>query len=318
MTVVFATVLGFILALHVLNGRWELAAITLAVQTLAVLCGLAIRSGRVPPWALTPAMLVVIVAIDVSVNRQGPSGIFGAYPALLITYFLLPRPLARLCGALLIGSIGMIGVQAPDPSMIVRAVVTLLLLLLMIEVVLNVIGELQRQLALEANTDALTGAGNCRELQRWWGNAAVTAEHVGARGAALLAIDIDHFKRINDTFGHGAGDQVLVAAVKVMRTTMRPQDRLFRTGGEEFLLAMPDTDPGEAANKAEALRLRLADAPLLLGGAGVTASIGLARLMPGQLGEWALQAADRALYAAKAAGRNRVHHDLTPYPHAAG
>jgi diguanylate cyclase (GGDEF)-like protein len=292
------------LVLHLVNQNLGLAAITLVGQGLAVLSGLALRSDKVPPLALTPAMLVVIAAIDVSVSRQGASGLFGAYPALVIAHFILPRPAARLCAALLIVSIGLIGSQSLGPSITIRAVGTLLLLVLMIEVVLNVVGELQRALALEAHTDALTGAHDRRELGRWLGGDAAKAIETSSQGMALLAIDIDRFKGINDHHGHAAGDQVLVDTVRTLRAALRPADRLFRMGGEEFLLALPDTSPGDAAQLAEGVRQQIEAAPLLQGKAGVTVSIGLAHWAAGGSGEQALQEADRALYAAKAAGRN--------------
>jgi diguanylate cyclase (GGDEF)-like protein len=115
-------------------------------------------------------------------------------------------------------------------------------------------------------------------------------------------IDLDHFKRVNDTYGHQTGDEVLVAAVHAMGTHMRAEDQLGRLGGEEFLVLLPDTDADAATHMAERVRQEVAAAPTRV---PVTVSIGLATWR-GETAEEFLNRADEALYAAKQTGRNRV------------
>jgi len=126
-----------------------------------------------------------------------------------------------------------------------------------------------------------------------------------AAGDALLAIDIDHFKRINDVHGHAVGDQVLCRLVAAMGARKRSGDLLFRTGGEEFVLLLPRISLPAAQTAAEELRQRLAQAELLPG-ESVAVSIGLSALAPGHSVDTWLQAADTALCQAKHSGRNRV------------
>ncbi len=143
-----------------------------------------------------------------------------------------------------------------------------------------------------------------------------------------MALDIDHFKSINDAFGHGAGDRVLVEVAQRLRDNLRAVDLVARTGGEEFLVVMPDTNGEQVRGAAERLRRVIGDAgfdarpPTALGrpheaGAtiSVTLSIGVAL---GQSHGAAredvdliLQRADAALYAAKGAGRNTVTFSLS-------
>ena len=123
-------------------------------------------------------------------------------------------------------------------------------------------------------------------------------------------IDIDHFKTINDRFGHAAGDSVLVEIARRLQATLRSSDIIARIGGEEFLVIAPDTPKTEAGKLAERLRQAVADRPVMVGQTAlpVTISIGVADQAASgcQNTDQLLNAADAALYAAKAAGRNRV------------
>jgi diguanylate cyclase (GGDEF)-like protein len=123
---------------------------------------------------------------------------------------------------------------------------------------------------------------------------------------ALLMIDADHFKAYNDTFGHQAGDQVLVGvAICISDSVRRAGDCAARYGGEEFAVLLPGLAPAEALAVAEKIRLKVevwSDEP-----EATTVSIGIASMMPAATADWTelVGAADKALYAAKAQGRNR-------------
>jgi diguanylate cyclase (GGDEF)-like protein len=166
------------------------------------------------------------------------------------------------------------------------------------------------ELRVLATTDFLTGLPNRREFMgRLADEQGRLQRDIGACAAVLL-LDIDHFKRINDEHGHAAGDAVLRQLAELMRDGQRKIDMLGRIGGEEFAILLPGTELDAAAVFAERLRLRVAETPMLLdGGASlnVTVSIGLAAMggkHPG--GDAALIRADQALYCAKRGGRNRV------------
>jgi diguanylate cyclase (GGDEF)-like protein len=136
-------------------------------------------------------------------------------------------------------------------------------------------------------------------------------ERARGRGAplSLLLVDLDHFKRINDRFGHPVGDQLLSAFADVVRASVRSTDVLVRRGGEEFVLIMPGTRECFAMAVAERLRARVACAPLVVQDGvevAATISVGVAS-WDGRESAEALDArADRAMYEAKQAGRNRV------------
>ncbi len=122
---------------------------------------------------------------------------------------------------------------------------------------------------------------------------------------SLVIFDVDHFKQINDTHGHQAGDRVLVELSQLARDAMRAGDILVRWGGEEFLLLLPNTGLAGAAVVAD--KLRTSFASRAIPGVGVvTASFGVVAYVEGQTVDGWIRRVDRALYAAKRSGRNRV------------
>ncbi len=165
-----------------------------------------------------------------------------------------------------------------------------------------------------AVTDPLTGLHNRRYMVGHLDNL-VGRSNAGGKPTSVMMLDIDHFKKVNDTFGHAGGDEVLIEFAARLRRGLRGIDLCGRFGGEEFLVAMPDTD-SEAANMvAERLRRFIADEPFNIAGATlpVTASIGVTTVRaPSDTSAEMLDRADRSLYAAKAAGRNRVMTDEKP------
>jgi len=164
----------------------------------------------------------------------------------------------------------------------------------------------QAQLRHLARTDPLTGTLNRLALDE-----AATAmfRQATARPPAVLMIDADHFKAINDRFGHDGGDRVLAALAQAITRALRHDDVLGRVGGEEFLVLLPDSGLDDAMALAERLRADVEAVRVMLDGAplAVTVSIGVAARTDSDTTPAALvRRADRALYAAKHAGRNRV------------
>jgi diguanylate cyclase (GGDEF)-like protein/hemerythrin-like metal-binding protein len=156
-------------------------------------------------------------------------------------------------------------------------------------------------------TDALTGAWNRVHFERMVELETRRASRTGL-SASLILLDIDHFKLVNDGFGHLQGDAVLKEFVARIRRRMRDSDALFRWGGEEFVVLATSVGYRGAATLAEGLRRTIADWPFPLVGT-ITASLGVTEYLDGESVEHWLKRTDDALYAAKAAGRNRIHVD---------
>jgi diguanylate cyclase (GGDEF)-like protein/PAS domain S-box-containing protein len=166
--------------------------------------------------------------------------------------------------------------------------------------------DLNQRLAMLSVTDSLTGAYNRRHFDAALASACLDAERHGDLTAVLL-IDIDHFKDVNDQYGHRRGDDVLKAVANRLASTLRAGDTLARWGGEEFVILLPRTSQHGAAVLAERVRSCVADEPFLDQDdkIKVTVSVGMAASKscdPEQL----MNCADMALYQAKNAGRNRV------------
>jgi diguanylate cyclase (GGDEF)-like protein len=157
----------------------------------------------------------------------------------------------------------------------------------------------------QAATDGLTGLPNSRSFQEALIRLTASAMRSG-RPLSALMLDVDHFKRVNDHFGHDRGDQVLASVAATIARSIRASDFAARYGGEEFVVLLPDTDSDGASELAEKLRTVIACTPLNAIGT-LTASIGVATMCDHTPdGDALVKAADHALYIAKEHGRNRV------------
>jgi diguanylate cyclase (GGDEF)-like protein len=165
-----------------------------------------------------------------------------------------------------------------------------------------------------ASEDPLTGTGSRLALELAFDQALHRARDAGTTLSVML-IDVDHFKRINDTHGHLSGDDVLGAVAGILRSRLRTRDFVARYGGDEFLVLLPATELEEAAMVAEDLRATVAATRFGVVGLEVSLSIGVAAFPhAGDDPRHLLAAADRALYDSKRAGRNRVSTDAHASP----
>ena len=173
--------------------------------------------------------------------------------------------------------------------------------------------ELGKELARQARTDSLTGALNRRAMEE----AALRETERSIRHnrpLCMIVLDVDHFKQINDTFGHAAGDCALQWMVSRTKTMLRKNDLIARTGGEEFTILMPDTTTLECIVAAERLRKAIEEMEVLFNGHPIrfTVSAGIAQLDASNGGwEAMMHRADTAMYAAKGHGRNSVYPDIS-------
>jgi diguanylate cyclase (GGDEF)-like protein len=287
-----------------LQGRIWLGVATNFVILAFALNAIAIFRGRKAPLPAALVFLPALVALPLSVRGQGVVGVLWTYPAMVMFHFVLDRRQANLLNCSLVALVtGMAAVTLP-PALTLRSGATLLLTILFANIFSAIVEQLQRQLEEQAIRDPLTGAFNRRQL-----DAALDAELERRRRHAtptsLLLLDLDHFKRINDELGHGTGDRVLQEAVAAMRSRLRRLDLLFRSGGEEFVVVLPETEAADAAGVAEDLRAGVTEA-VALPDRRLTLSAGVAQAKGGDDRESWMRRGDHALYAAKSAGRDRV------------
>ena len=168
---------------------------------------------------------------------------------------------------------------------------------------------IQAMLTSELTTDALTGVPNRRQMDEQLEEAIHDTTTQDAPACLALA-DLDHFKRINDTYGHAVGDEVLRAFSQLLITSMRDTDRIYRYGGEEFLVFMNQVDLQRAESILDRLREKISRYPLHVEGLSeplnITVSFGIAEVIGNEPLRSLIRRADEALYQAKNGGRNRV------------
>lgn len=240
--------------------------------------------------------------------RQHPARYLLAVVCLLHGLFMLSRPWlfsVDLSGPMTLGRMSSISPLILIESAVAFNVMGFCVLLLVAE---YSHGELRRLV----DRDELTGVHSRRaflhRLQQ------LSAGGLERAALPIMVIDLDHFKRINDTWGHSAGDDALRHFVEIARRCMRVHDTMGRLGGEEFAVLLPRASVEQAQGVAERLRSLLVEHPLRLIEENVrlTASIGVTVLRPGESPEVALGRADQAMYRAKSEGRNRVVSVLAP------
>lgn len=176
------------------------------------------------------------------------------------------------------------------------------------------IGELEEELAQQERRDPLTGLDNRRAFDEAIHLSMARMRRYGEK-FYVVALDVDHFKKVNDAYGHAVGDEVLCAVSSTLRSTIREVDRAFRIGGEEFVVLLTDVDARGALVATDRIRRRIANRVVSTDGHDlqVTASFGLAQALTTSTPAELLRAADTALYAAKANGRNRIE-AAPPFP----
>lgn len=301
--VVMATVTPFGIY-RLLAGQWLHGILdALIVLSFGLVTAYAWRSGRVDRAGMFVALTNSVGCALVSV-LAGTAGLQWMYPMVLGNFLLVRRDLAALLsgGALLFG---VVGTRALTTTLEVATFVVPTLVVCMLTYIFASRSELQaHQLATAANVDPLTGTRNRRGLARELDVAMENAAR-GGHPLALAIVDVDHFKAVNDRFGHPAGDAVLVELARLLRDSVRSGDLVFRLGGEEFALLLPGADGPRAAAICEKFRLRVAGIAVAPG-VVVTASMGAAQWRPGEpAGTW-MGRADAAMYRAKSGGRDRV------------
>jgi diguanylate cyclase (GGDEF)-like protein len=188
----------------------------------------------------------------------------------------------------------------------IAAVIAFIISFLVVDAIRRILKG-KRSVERLAMTDDLTGLANRRAFLVAAERAIAQIDDVG-RSSTLLIVDLDHFKRVNDVYGHRAGDQALQAAAQALARSVREGDFVGRLGGEEFVVLVDAADEETARRAAESARAAIAAMRVTTpnGEIAVTASIGCSALVAEDSVSAALERADEALYAAKRAGRNQI------------
>jgi diguanylate cyclase len=259
------------------------------------------RQVRFASMVMTMFFMTGLVVI---INLLGASLIYWAYPTMVAAFFLVkPREAAAINLLVMVLVVPVLVPELPTMQFII-VLVTLLLNNVFAYVFATRMNEHREHLSYLAERDPLTGIGNRRALNARLEDV-ITRQHTKLVTASLVVLDMDHFKDVNDTYGHTVGDKILVRLSELVTSQIRVTDDLYRYGGEEFVVVAMGA-PREAAQKlAEQLRVAVESSDLLPE-RPVTISLGVAELKQEESYEDWLNRADAAMYEAKRAGRNRV------------
>ncbi|MCW8195273.1 GGDEF domain-containing protein [Proteobacteria bacterium 005FR1] len=300
--------IGFLVVPFSILALWR-GQLLLAIPPLAtaLLCAINViyfrKSQRLPVERLFISVLYIVDVVIV-IHELGTVGAFWAFPTLLALYWVHARRTAVYLVGIFYVSVCAAGYFALDPETSLRFAVTLLMTATFFNIASGMFEKQYEDLERLTVTDHLTGAFNRRFMDSKIDELIERNKRNGGT-ASLIALDIDHFKRINDDHGHSVGDRILVDLVILIRDRVRVLDSVCRSGGEEFLIILPDTSEQMAKALGEELRLSIGSSPLLKD-SQVTVSCGVSGLIPGDDRDSWLHRCDQALYCAKRSGRNTV------------
>lgn len=251
---------------------------------------------------LFPMLAVICATYSTYIN--GYVGLYWAYPASIALFFLLPLRQAIVFSVIFVAAMALVSSLKFAVADFWRICFSLGLSCLFAMTFAWLVGKLQRELTRLATTDPLTGCLNRSQMADVM-NHHITLRERYERVSSLVLIDLDYFKSINDKWGHLAGDRVLKEMALRLHARLRDTDRLFRIGGEEFMLVLPETRQKDADRLAHQLLETISARPFL-DDLRVTASASVAEVEPGDTWSSWLNRADQALYEAKSAGRDQV------------
>ncbi len=287
-----------------LTGYWvgflvnlSVTLLVLAVMTYAVLSGRSQRAGGL--FALVTALGVFSSSLT-----MGETALMWSYLVFWINFVLTERRWALVVNLLLL--LGLVANQNlfESGTSVVTYLITAGLSSAFGYIFAYRLADQQAQLEQRASQDPLTQAGNRRSMRRALLEAIADHDRSG-RPYTLMLLDLDHFKALNDSYGHDAGDQALCQFADLLRANIRAGDHLYRFGGEEFVLLFPDTNASGADRVVRTVHEKTSG--ILAGPAGpIHFSAGVAILEKGESMDTWIQRADRALYRVKQSGRGRV------------
>lgn len=294
--------------IHFANASWFAAAVTGGLNALvaagSVVVYLFRRRPAVIGWCAIALVSLANLAALLMIEAQGARTAYWIFPIIFANFYLLPFVSGTVV-SVAFATLGLLAVApSTPPDYYLRLLVTTPLCIFFGLVFSRGMTRQRQQLQYLAGHDALTGLGNRHSMDRDLAEAVARKARYGERGSLVL-LDIDHFKRINDRLGHLRADEVIVELARMLGDRVRVVDRLYRFGGEEFVLYLPHAAARASWQLAEALRLEVEDHEFGHD-SSITISAGVAELANGETQEAWLQRADGALYRAKELGRNRV------------
>ncbi|MGF1689865.1 GGDEF domain-containing protein [Photobacterium kagoshimensis] len=246
---------------------------------------------------------LLVISITLSLYKLGMVASYWVYPIVVTLVFIIPRRQALITNSCLVAGCGIVSFHLVDWQLAVRFISSLIACASIAHVAVEAIHRLQIELRYLSTRDALTGALNRHQLDAFL-NRSISQKKRGF-SASVALIDIDHFKQVNDLYGHDVGDIVIKKIVEVINEHTRDLDILFRLGGDEFLLLLDNTNISEAYKLLDKLckQIRTQHYPYH---AEITMSVGISPAFNTDDAVSWIKRADIALYQSKENGRDQI------------
>ncbi len=249
-------------------------------------------------------VLFILMAVLMSIIVKGDTQSHWIHPAVIATYYLLPQKKAVIFSSIALIIISIVLYPKIDIVAFSVVVTTALLTLIFSYVIFGNYAKKQKELTRLTSIDALTLAKNRRALDKKLAKV-ILRQSRKEYNMCLILLDVDHFKKVNDQYGHAVGDKILVNTCELISKNIRVLDTLYRYGGEEFVIMPLDMELSKAQVIAEKLR-QIIENHSFTQGVEVTISLGVAQYKKNETSENWISRADSALYKAKNSGRNKV------------
>ena len=294
--------------LSLFQERYLIGSLGLFIVTMTLVNSIRIHRGHKPPIPVQLLFVMIMICLLHGMIQIDPLIAVWAYPVTVLLHFVTTRHQARWMSIIFFLLIIPAALHNMGTNLGLRFIATLILTNYFAVMLVRIIIELQTKLTNLAIIDPLTGVYNRRHMEDSL-QSAIERTKRGYGKTSLIALDIDHFKKVNDTLGHDIGDKVICEIVDTVKSRLRKLDYIFRSGGEEFTIILSNTPLTNALAIAEDLRQRVADAKILES-RRVTISLGVAQYEPGETRESWCKRADTHLYEAKQDGRNLVRPEI--------
>jgi len=290
---------------NLINNRYLIGVLCIIIAGLSLMSARASSKGGyswgINLFSITPIVLIVIPLITL---KLGIVGTYWAFLAVVAFYLILTERIAWIINTLFVLIMMPVSWGVIAPEIFVRFAIMLVVTSAFAAIFIRIINDQHSLLVKHAVTDPMTGVYNRSLLQASLERAIHQYQRKGIQ-MSIIIMDIDNFKLINDEFGHDQGDRVIKSIGKLLLKSFRSTDKIFRLGGEEFLILALDTNMQKAYDIAEKLRADI-EGKSLIAEKRVTVSIGVSEVQKDQSwGQW-MKHCDENLYRAKSKGRNIV------------
>ena len=299
LSLTYAVCVGLFAIIRFVQQDWVIGFVDTALSLIGVAIFIQVWVTR---NAYVPALMVSLVSVlgtIATIYLKGPDQVYWAYPSAALVFYLLPTRLALIIWSVSVIIILMMLINLP-PIQLTAITLTIIITSFFCHLFSSVMHSHQEKLRIMANEDVLTQVGNRRAF-----NQDIEKISAGASEHSLILLDLDKFKRVNDYFGHAAGDVVLSKAAQLIQKSLLNQGRLYRIGGDEFAILCLNKDFDHAYKLANTVHTQFKDSQTSQEH-GVTISMAVGQKQSDEsLDEW-IGRLDSALYKAKKSGRNQI------------